>query len=564
MRRTLFLLVMLCAGLPRVFSQAENVPAAHPVYDFLKRLEVRGVIAGYDDVVLPLSRGACARLLTAADSNRASLSQAERGRLDDFLSEFAYDRTGSIAGFHSLIGSDAPTFGAALERSFSDREKYLHAYSDSTASFFASVLLEGNVRRAGGDALTGSRAEYVQAGGRIRGTLLGKLGYFAQLTNAQFWGSRQLLARDRAINQSLALYTGDSQNFDFSEGHVRYDAGIASLQIGRGRLLWGTGVDQQMVVSDNSPVFDFIRADVSYRAIRYTFVHGWLLGSRGSLTFRYSFDTTSTFSEPTVADKYFAAHRLGLSFPGVLDFGFQEVYIYSNRSVDLAYLNPFVLLESVQRGRGERDNGYWVFDASTKFIRGFELRGTLLFDDIHIPGIFSDRWYDKHALQLTGLWMDPLGLPNTSLMAEYTRVEPFVFGHERSRDNAYTHNGSLLGAWIGPNADSWFFRLDWLARRNLTIIGRVLLGRKGMNVYDQAGRLLRNVGGDENVPHRVSDPETKRFLDGTLEKRQRFEVTLMYEPVNQCWIDVGVLREVVIPEAGENLTQGSLRLRIEF
>ncbi len=564
MRRFFLPLLCMVVAMSSAYSQAEDVPVGHPVYDFLKRLDVKGVIRGYDDVILPLSRRACAVLLVMADSNRAALSEAERGWLDDFLSEFRFERTGSIAGMHSLIGSDAPTFGEAVERSFSDREKFLHAYSDSTVSFFANVLLEADVRRASGDLLQGTRAEFVQAGGRIRGTLLGKLGYFGQATNAQFWGSRDLLQRDRVLRQSLALGTGDSQNFDFSEGHVRYDGGVASLFVGRTRLLWGTGVDQKMIVSDNSPVFDFIRADVAYKALRYTFVHGWLLGTKGSLVLRYSFDTTATFTEPIAADKYFAAHRVGLSFPGVLDFGFQEMYIYSNRSVDLAYLNPLVLMESVQRARGERDNGLWTFDATAKFIRGLELRGTLLFDDIHIPGIFTNKWYDKHAFQLTALWMDPLGVLNTSVMVEYTRVEPYVFGHERSRDDSYTNNGSLLGAAIGPNADSWFFRIDWLPRRNLTLSARVLLGRKGMDVYDSAGRLIRNVGGDENVPHRSSDPDTKSFLDGTLQKRQRFEALAICELVNQIWLEMHFLRELTIPAAQENLTVGYMQLRLEF
>jgi hypothetical protein len=564
LRRTTLLLVSLLLGAVIAYPQAENLPIGHPVYDFLKRLEVKGVVRGFDDVVLPLSRRACASILARADSNRARLSEAERGRLDDFLSEFRFERTGSIAGIHSLIGSDEPTFVGALGRSLSDSEKFLHAYSDSTVSLFVNLLLDADIRRASGDNLAGTRAEFLQAGGRMRGTLLGKLGFFAQLTNAQFWGSRELLGRDRTIRQSSALWTGDSQNFDFAEGAVRYDGGIASVQIGRGRLLWGTGIDQQMVLSDNSPIFDFIRADVGYKALRYTFVHASLMGTRSSVLLRYTYDPSAFSVEPVAADKYFAAHRLGLSFPGVLDFGFQEMYIYSNRSIDLAYLNPFILLESVQRARGERDNGLWAFDASTKFIPNLELRGTLLLDDIHIPGIFSDKWYDKHALQFSALWMDPIGVPNTSVMVEYTRVEPFVFGHERSRDDQYTNDGYLLGARIGPNADSWFFRVDWLPRRNLSLSGRVLLGRKGNNLYNSGGLLLRNVGGDENVPHRLSDPDTKSFLDGTLQKRDRMELIVIYEPVNQCWIEFRFLREVVVPSASDNLTLGSARLRLEF
>lgn len=558
--------VLLLVGTSELFSQAENVPVNHPVYVFLKRMEVKGMIGRYHDAVLPISRREVGHFLSEVNEKRNDLSRSEQGWLDDYLSEFKFDITGSASGFQSLIPSDDSIFVTGVPQTFSNREKFLYATVDSSVAIFVNGLLDADARRISGDALGSTHAEYLQAGGRIRGTILGKLGFYAQMTNAQFWGSRELLERDPIINQSYGLRTSNAQNFDFTEGYARYDAGIVSLQIGRERVLWGVGTDQRMVLSDNIPAQDFVRADISYKGLKYTFMHAWLLGTRSSLQFTLPFDPTTAFVEPVNADKYFAAHRIGLILPGLFEIGFQEMYIYSNRSVDLAYLNPFVLMESAQRARGERDNGFWAFDMQTKFLKGFELNGTMLFDDIHIPGFFEDQWYNRYGFQLGLVYADPLTVPNTTLMVEYTRIEPWVFSHNRSRDDSYTSNGAILGPRIGPNADSWFFRLDWLPLRNLYLSARVFMSRKGNNIYDPSGNLVKNVGGDVFAPHRDTDPETKIFLDGLRENGKRYQFFATYELINQIWLDARfeheTLEDAGLPQS-KNTTFG-VRLRTEF
>ena len=62
-QRLAFLLLLFFAALP-VAAQEENVPVANPVYDFLKRMELKGVIEHYYDAVLPFSRREVAECLT--------------------------------------------------------------------------------------------------------------------------------------------------------------------------------------------------------------------------------------------------------------------------------------------------------------------------------------------------------------------------------------------------------------------------------------------------------------------------------------------------------------------
>lgn len=570
-RQLLLSFAILAFAHSLVVAQAETVPAFHPVYTFLKRMEVKGVIERYRDAIIPLARREIgAFLVTIQASDR--LTSSERETVTDFLSEFQYDIGGSIDGFLSVVDSNEPSFGTALGEEFSDREKFLYAMRDSGVTMFVNGLVTLDARRISGDALGSVHSEYFQFGGRIRGTVWDKLGFFLQGTNAQFWGSRALLLRDPILRQAHTLQTGsDVQNFDFSEGYVRYDAGIMSAQLGRERLLWGVGYDQKMIASETPRTLDFVRADVQYKALKYTFLHAALLGKASLLRFTLAGDSSVQYTEPTRADKFFAAHRIEFSFPSALSVGFQEMAIYSNRSIDLAYLNPFIVLESVQRSRGERDNVFWAFDVQTHFARGLELNATIVFDDLHFAEFFEPRWYNRYAYQGGFMLTDPLFIPNATLMVEYTRVKPFVYAHDRSRENSYTSGEWLLGPRIGPNADSWYVRADVFPLRNLSFSARATFVRRGENYFvtDSTGRQqLVNVGGDVFQGHRDRlDPLNAEFLAGHLFKNRTISFLATFEFINQMWLE-GWLEhdweENVAAGTSSSNTMFGMRIRAEL
>lgn len=536
------LLLHFGMGRSTVVAQVENVPVGNPVYRFLDMMETRGLVGRYFDAVKPLARREVAMFLEEVREHESRLSETEQEFLEEYRREFQFDLDRSPAAYRSMMDPPDSTRFSLSRSLFAPGEKFIVGTSDSSHSLFVNGLVTGDARGISGDALGNESAQYVQFGIRFRGTLFNHLGYYLEGTNAQFWGSRELLQRDPVISQTHTIYVTDTQNFDFTEGYLKYGGEIASVQLGRERLLWGTGFDQPIVASDNVRVYDFIRVQARYEWFQYTFVHAWLLGERSSLSFTVPGDTT-TYTEPTNADKYFAAHRFEVSFPGVLDVGFQEMVIYSNRSPDLAYLNPLIVIESAQRSRGERDNVYWAFDLETRFLDGMRLSGTILFDDLHLDELFSPRWYNRYAYQGGISLADPLFLPNLYLDVEYTRVEPYVFSHNRSRESTYSSLGSLLGPRIGPNAESWAFRLDWLPVNRLMVSATFAVERSGENVYDSAGNLVKNVGGDYRQPHRPVDPVDRIFLDGNRVNGTVIQSFISWEAVHQIWIEGSYLFE---------------------
>jgi len=566
-RRVFLVAVMFIAFSQPIHAQAENVPATHPVYAFLKRMEIKGILKNYHDGILPLTRRRIAEFLMNVREAEDQLTIVERNILADFFVEFQFDIFKSLDTYHSLFDSPETGMGRIAAEFFSEKEKFLYAYTDTNVSFFVDGLLTLDARRSTGDALGRARAGFVQFGGRIRGTIFDNLGYYLQGTNAQFWGSREVLLRDRILSQSFTLNEApDIQNFDFVEGYARYDAGIVALQVGRERILWGNGYGDKMIVSDNVRVFDFVRADAEYKSIKYTFVHAWLLGQRSQVIFTLPTDTTFRFYEPVNADKYFAAHRLAISPTSFLDIGFQEMAIYSYRSPDLAYLNPITLIESAQRSRDERDNVLWSFDIQLRPFKRLELYGSVVFDDINFPRWGTNSVQNKNAFQAGLITVDPFDILNTVAVVEYTRIEPYTFSHNRSRDNNYGSGGRILGHHIGPNSDSWFFRLDWFLTHRLSASFRIEIQREGENIYG-ADTLVKNVGGDFLQPHRQGkDPETKEFLGGNFTRTQRFQAYATYEFVNEVFFDLRYEMTRRSPAVGRKMVDHDfgIALRLDF
>lgn len=527
-----FVLISNLITIQILFAQIENVPATHSVYSFLKRMELKGIIENYYDGVLPLSRKQIANFISVISENRNELTNVESKILDDLLIEFEYDLKSTTQNSFNLFGRNYDVVSGLVRGTFQDREKHLYVFRDNNINLFFDGLLNFDFRRFTGSQLT-DNASFIEGGFRFRGSIYNKVGYYLLLTNAQFWGSRDVLKMDKRIKQSFALSTLETKNFDFLEGYAKYQTGPISLQIGRERILWGRSYGDKLYISDYARIFDAIRTDFEYKFLKYTSLHGWLNGRKS-----YSYIPEYNNYEPVAVDKFVAAHRLDIAFTKYLQFGIQEFEIYSNRSVDLGYLNPISFFESVQRARGERDNGFLGFDIKIQPFKNLELHADMFFDDIEIPMLGKNRWDNKYAFQIGLFAVDPLFFKNLDFMFEYTQVDPYMFSHNRSLENSFANDDVLLGTQIGPNALSWYFKINSYITNRLTISASYELQRSGENEYDSNGILIRNVGGDFRIPLRMNiDQIPTKFLDGKICHTQIIQFFTTYEFINEFYLD---------------------------
>lgn len=549
----LFIIPVLCLVHPSLFGQRELVPSTDPVYQFLFRQELRGTIHGFQWGMLPLSRREVSSFLDSLDRVEG-LPETDQRMLQDFDIRFSYDRSRTL----ELSSSFLPAFtfaGIADDR----RQKYLYMNVDSTSAFFLDGFASYSYRAGKGDSVGSAFAALGEIGFRIRGTLFDRLGFFLQASNGrQFSGSHDFAIIDPRLKANKKFNSDERAYFDFTNGYMRYDADWLALTVGREQLAWGTGFSDRMMFSGNTVPFDFVKLDIRSGNLRYSFLHGSLVGS----------DTTGH----TASSKYIAAHRLEFNIGSRFRLGLGEAILYSNQPPSFALLNPMAFLTSTELStEGSEDNAHnsiiWI-DASVNPARNVRVSGAWLIDDISFGSLGKSDVSgntNKFGWQAGILWNDALRLDNLILSLEYTRIGPFVETH-RTIFNSFTHWNLPLGDALQPNSDEWTVEAGYDVTSRLSIRGKLQFQRTGENIVDQSGGMVFNAGsdflrGDGDITH----PNV--FLEGNRVNRTLGTFELTWQPIRQYFIELQYFtRSFRYLAEGRNLSDSILwaTLRVDY
>jgi hypothetical protein len=509
--------VLLSAAPVPADAQVENVPISNQVYEFLDRLGVRGVLPLQSSTMIPMSRAAVADLLREAASKRSDLSGAEAGYLEKFTREFAHELDPAGEDAAGLFnGSPAADF-------ISQKEKYLYHYNDSAASLYLSFIGSLEHRRADGDSYNATHASFETHGFRARGTIKGRLGYFAQVTNGTLFGDRAFALSDPRLRTNVKFNDLNSPYFDFAEAYLRADLSWFNAEFGREFLRLGTGYSDRLILSDNAPALDMIKIDARYGSVRYTFLHGSILMEPAW------FDGLPADDPLREVNKYVAIHRLEFSALGAFNAGFSEAVVYRRTAPEFAYLNPLIFLKSAEHSLRDRDNTMIALDLEAYPRAGYKLFGALLVDDVDFSKLGTGWWGNEFAWQGGTYLSDVAGIRDVDFHVEYTRIEPYVYSN-RIVGNAYTSGEFGLGHRLEPNSDEWLVRI--ISRPSPALRGSVGFRRvrHGANIVEN-GVVVFNAGGDALVGHRDTDSDTAEFLAGILTETRSVEVGAFYEPV---------------------------------
>ena len=517
-------LILSTVLVSRTTAQRELLPVNHPVYKFLLRQEIRGLIENYHWGTLPLTRGEVARFLEKLNNRTHELSGVDQRILDDFDTEFEYDLNRTVLKARPFIPGFS--FSSLLEN---DRQKYLGMYEDSVATLFVDGFGLFSYRTANGDSIGSPFISLGEVGFRLRGTLYEHLGFYLQATSGQrFSGDPSFGSLDPTLKANTK-FQEKGKYFDFSTGYLSYDVDWLRLMFGREQILWGMGYGDRMIFSSNTVPFDFGKLDLHYKSLRYSFLHGSVTG-KDSLGRQLS-------------SKYIGAHRLEFDLFSRLRLGVSEMVLYSNRSVNFAYLNPLAFLTSADRSADPSgtSNTLLALDFESLPMKDLRLTGSLVVDDVNFETLSSAgsdvRGNDnKFAWQGGITWTDAFSLPNLTLTVEYTRINPFVYSH-RSIANSYTHLDLPLGPLLQPNSDEWLFGLDLDLTRRLTVSGQIRFQRAGENIVNSNGIVIYNAGSD--VLRGEGDfVHPNVFLEGQRTNRTLTSLMLQWQPVKQYYVEI--------------------------
>ena len=518
-----------------------NVPPEHWCYRFLERFEVKGVLNGLGDGIKPMSRRAVSEALQQVSTAAASgyeLSAVEHRHLELLMSEFSPERQ-SAAGTVRRRG-----IGERLRRG-----EPLFSYRDDRGQVNAELLA-----RSQSDFFTGRRrndSERIyrnRLGGVIRGDVKGVLQFRASFEQAREEGSRSYHLRDDVYEPRLELPQLKGNRVDYHEGTAYFAFGtpFVDVQVGKDVASWGPARVDNLGLSNNAPSFDMVRLNTRLGSFKLVSIAGFLRPcpdrpdsplcsgvSDGSTSY-----VVNNISRTLDRDKYLAAHRMEVRLARWIDVGFQEVVVYGDRGLELSYLNPLMFYWAAQSYLGDKDNLMMGVDLDIHPGNGLRLYLAYVADDLKKLRLFTNDFANKFSFQSGLLWVDPWGMRDSEIEAQYVRIEPWIFTH-KFPINTFRHFDAPLGHSLGPNSDRWWVKVGRYLARDVRIQLDVSRTRHAENVMDEDGQ-VRNVGGDLHRGWRPGDErETKDFLAGKLSK----------------WIALGAQLEVrMLPQVDTAIT----------
>jgi len=542
------------------FSQVELVPLSNPVYDFLDRMFTNKVIDDYSSSMGPISRRETGNLLKDITAKKNKLSKTDKLLLDYYTTEFEYDMFGTLKK-----SSDFFSKKGVGELFNNKKQKYLYSNTDSNVTFFWDGIASIRYMGLDGDSSGKPHVLLGEIGTRIRGTLFKSVGYYLRLSNGVRLGGTSEDAQKTAFIDpklsSIRKYISEgNKTFDSYEGYLRYAPSTdwLGLTVGREALSFGPGfIDKLFLSNKNSAPFDFLKLDLHYKKVRYSFFHSSIVGN----------DSAGRQLE----SKYLVFHRLELGpfFNNSLRLAFNEMVVYSNVPMNFAFINPISFLTSADMNTelpGKNSNNTLLgFDIQVFPVKNLAIQGSLLIDDLNFETLGNDSAKgndNKFALQGGINWQNAFTLPNLGLTYEFTRINPFVYAH-REINNSYANWNLPIGHSLNPNSDEHAFKLSYNFGSRLRMAVTYKMQRSGENYTDSLGNFV-NVG--SSILNGSEDFARKNeFLSGVRINRNIIIAELEFEPIKQYYFTIRYQRrnfEYVDRNItyGENIFWGNFRI----
>ncbi len=519
MRFRLFLFLLLYTL--TVKSQVQTIPSDNQVYAFLKNAEVKGILAEYDDVILPLSLSEIFKHLKTIDTKKNELTGNEILLLQKYIERFDPE-------FNRINFSDPADWHQVISNS----EKRFYEYRDSSVHFslnpvFSAEIIYGDNQHA--------LSTLLKFGGQAEGSVEDWLGFYVRATNGVVTGDREVARFNRSVDQSFTFENTGLNYYDETSGQLRLKYGIAGFQVGRERLLTGTGYVDKMIISDNAQPFDFIRFSLSYKKLSYDFIHGWLTQKPVSVPSDSLYGVIKT-KQP----KYIALSRLGFRPVDNINLGISQVIIYANRPFEAAYANPFLFWESAQRSMNDLDNSFINLDFRWRTMPGFEIMFSATIDDLNLSRLFDQGWniVDNRIAFQAGFLYFPVFIPDLLVKYEYTQIRPYTFSHAGPGESlAYTNNSEFLGLPFHPNSFRNTIAFNYLFNRDLNISLTLSRTDHGSNIYDENGKIITNFGGNIYESFSLNDSRKVFLLGGEHEIYYSADLKLIWEFIRNIDIE---------------------------
>ena len=486
----LALLLALTAGLS---AQSHNaVPLSDTaLYNFLEQAEMKGY-TGQQRAVRPYPRSLVVSLLEDVKKYQPKMSPAEKGVFLDFYDKYVVDEDQKF-----LKDGDIRVEGEIFTlRGEVDAEMHAQAkLNDITASggeVIAAARLKGDLGSSVSWGLDLEGGAYA-ADDYDTETSYGPTAWAPYSYTKQWDGGIHPID---GLNYFAAM--PDGLAFGYS-----YDAEIAAsfwdnavdLRFGRLRRDWGMGEGNLFLSSTARPFMGFEGSINPWKWFNLSFLTGTLeYGESYRNVDDYNIKSTSRTQQ-----NMFSILQLEVMPTDWLYLAFSDSGVFMKRP-ELGYLHPLYSQFSYQNNVGDFDNMARGGTIALKKAGWGKVYFTAFLDEARFnhPDFFGN-YANMYSYQ-TGVEVPVPGLPWTTALLQYTKIEPFTYTHYTvnsspwynglDMETDYLNNGESLGYSLEPNSDELMLKLKSQPKQGFTAEFGYRMVRHGTNAgsyYDAWG-----------------------------------------------------------------------------
>ena len=274
-------------------------------------------------------------------------------------------------------------------------------------------------------------------------------------------------------------YTGkarDIDRFGFNSGEtdisgVGYSKDWLILQIGRGRQRWSAGEGIDLMLSEDSPAYDYGLFGLNFRNIKGRFFHGFL-------------------ESDSLINRYITGRGVEWTNHKNLNMSLSELVVYSgmNRPIDFAYFNPIsshleIELNDRQNKIGTNSgNGAWQLSMDIMAEKGFRFSGNFLIDEYILDDIQLDSGkINGIAWSARASWTSKKTEKYIcSLYGSYIYVGTHTFRHQDGYNN-FVQRNKPLGWQNGSDGEEIKIGLKYFNKSDLILNLEIINNEIGSN-----------------------------------------------------------------------------------
>jgi len=501
-------------------AQMVDVPVTHEVYPFLKKMEANQLLLNYRDAMKPLSRLYVAGQLMELDSVVSKMNPVDRSEFEFLKTEFRYE----IA---KLSGDKEPT------------EERWHIFStDLTQGVFNFDLdYRYAYTKLGDDA-----SHFQGKGFKMQGYVFDDIGYYFNWFDETETGKGLNPTKANTPDPGIVIESQAADRLAYSDTDVQLSWHIGKVEISLEKMknIWGYGERGQVIFSDKAPSYPQIKLRVPLsKRIDFVYFHAELNSDivDSALSYYTYSSLLKNYYRPVDHSKYMAAHQLEFTIVDGLNLSLGESVVYSDRGPLFIYLIPIMFFKAGEHYNKDKDNTQIFGSADVSLVKGFNFYFSLFIDELNTDDLFNSDKSRRQIAMTAGIHTYDKIVDNLELIAEYTRLNPWVYSNKFTATD-FTNNDYVLGYWSGQNSDDLYFDAGYRPIRQMKFGAFSEVYRKGglMDVVYQYG----GPDGTYGMPN---------FLYGPLHVERSFGLYGKYQPLRDVFVDFRGRRVTIDDEA---------------